>query len=123
MQKKKNQLLTLSIFIACVIHAQKNITGNLTTLSGKPATKSSVMLIGIPDEKIIRTSYSSLKGEFDFQMVPKGTYYLLVKKRFYYSEKSKIITIDENDMLISPIRIILRRYGTCKKGVIPYNSD
>ena len=100
----------LALLFSITASAQKDILGIIISKNNHPVNRALVRVTNADDGMIIRNCYSGLKGEFLFQMVPKGNYFVETKKHIFMRGKSKPILIDDSDMLLNPITVKIARF-------------
>lgn len=95
------------------------ISGKVSDKSGKPQTNVPVTLY-----PIIKTVNTDVNGEYTFQKVPAGSYYLLINEPYYsYIPSARDVVISNADVTNQDFERILGNGGSFKiSGILTQND-
>src|ERR1051325_3791269 len=92
--------VTLSFFFFCILISgfsqTKNgkITGIINGSDSKPLEAATVLLLKLKDSSISKTSVTDKQGEYSFNRIQNGKYFLSVSAQGYKNFKTDPVTID-----------------------------
>lgn len=104
--------LIINIFIA---NAQYQVSGQLVFKDSKPESIL-VQLYKFKDSSLVKTSLSDVNGKFEFDLIKKDSFYLIINQPGFQIYKSTLITFNENSNLITlePISLLANNINQVK---------
>jgi len=90
-------LILLLFLFPSFIFAQYELTGRVTDTDQTPLEYANVLLFNEPDSVFIKGAVSGLKGNFAFQNIPTGSYFLSISALGFKDQYSGIIELPSAD--------------------------
>lgn len=90
-------ILVAASFFSQNIFSQNQLTGAVAEANNQPLIGATVLLLKSADSSLVKGQLSGLKGDFDFEQIAPGGYFLQVTMLGFEEFRSDIFTLEEKN--------------------------
>jgi iron complex outermembrane receptor protein len=96
-------LLVLLIILSCESLEAQQVKGLITDTQGKPLANASVALKKSKDSSVVKLSISDSSGQFEFQTITPGNYFVATSHIGYSPRNSTTFDVEDGRVITTPV--------------------